>query len=72
MKSSAKLVHKLRGRVDVDGEDTEARMKRASSMSVLSGEEPRKEVSAMIFLLASSVSRNRLINNVLYLVYIIA
>ncbi|XP_069177708.1 kinesin light chain isoform X2 [Procambarus clarkii] len=43
-RSSAKLVHKLRGRLDVDGEDTDLRMKRASSMSVLSGEEKFKEI----------------------------
>ncbi|XP_068247040.1 kinesin light chain isoform X6 [Palaemon carinicauda] len=43
-KSSAKLVHKLRGRLDVENEDSEARMKRASSMSVLSGEDCNKEI----------------------------
>ncbi|XP_042222865.1 kinesin light chain-like isoform X2 [Homarus americanus] len=42
-RSSAKLVYKLRGRIGVDGEDSDSRMKRASSMSVLSGEEKRKE-----------------------------
>ncbi|XP_064088560.1 kinesin light chain-like isoform X4 [Macrobrachium nipponense] len=43
-KSSAKLVHKLRGRLEVENEDSEARMKRASSMSVLSGEDCNKEI----------------------------
>ncbi|XP_066953550.1 kinesin light chain isoform X4 [Macrobrachium rosenbergii] len=43
-KSSAKLVHKLRGRLEIENEDTETRMKRASSMSVLSGEDCNKEI----------------------------
>ncbi|XP_071551821.1 kinesin light chain isoform X2 [Panulirus ornatus] len=42
-RSSAKLVYKLRGRLEVDNEDTTSRLKRASSMSVLSGEEKRIE-----------------------------
>lgn len=43
-KSSAKLVHKLRGRLEIENEDSETRMKRASSMSVLSGEDCNKEI----------------------------
>ncbi|XP_069995416.1 kinesin light chain isoform X3 [Penaeus vannamei] len=42
-RSSAKLVHKLRGRTELEVDDTAARLKRASSLSVLSGEEPQKQ-----------------------------
>ncbi|XP_076046913.1 kinesin light chain isoform X3 [Oratosquilla oratoria] len=47
-RSSAKLVYKLRGRTDEQMEEMAVRMKRASSLSALSGDATKNEVEARV------------------------